>query len=58
VAAEELLGSNSRANQMRADLAAVRAALSVSGDPLQRVAQEIEETLARLIPQAEPGYVR
>jgi len=58
VAAEELLGSNSRANQMRADLAAVRAALSVPGDPLQRVAQEIEETLARLIPQAEPGYVR
>jgi lipid-A-disaccharide synthase len=57
-AAEELLSSSRRANQMRADLAAVRAALTVAGDPLEHVAQDIEETLTRLIPQAEPGYVR
>jgi lipid-A-disaccharide synthase len=57
-AAEELLGSNHRTDQMRADLAAVRAALTVAGDPLERVAHEIEETLARLTLQPEPGYVR
>jgi lipid-A-disaccharide synthase len=57
-AAEELLGSHHRTDQMRVDLAAVRAALTVAGDPLERVAHEIEETLARLTPQPEPGYVR
>jgi lipid-A-disaccharide synthase len=57
-AAGELLGSKQRMDQMRADLAAVRAVLTVAADPLERVALEIEETLGRLIPHAEPGYVR
>lgn len=44
-AAEELLGGSERANQMRADLDQVRAALTVEGDPLKRAADVIAQEL-------------
>jgi lipid-A-disaccharide synthase len=56
-AAEQLLTSPERANRMRADLAAVRLALTREGDPFERAAHLITEACGRRTAPALAGSV-
>ena len=58
-AAEELLTSPERANRMRADLAAVRVALTREGDPFDRAAELIAEACGvRIVSALTASFIR